>query len=140
MKNSVDILIIDDDELSSKILISQLSKNKYIIQRAKNGTDALELVEISRPRIILLDIQMEGMSGIEVLKKIRENYTASELPIVMISTISDRDTVFHCIAAGANDFLLKPIDQRVARSRIEAHLSKRKHFFYLKKTNQFLKR
>lgn len=105
MKN---ILIVDDNELNITILLNLLSK-KYDVTVALNGTDALETIDEEEvPHLIILDIVMAGMSGIDVCKKIKSSERTKHIPIIFLtaSHILEDDAY----SVGANDFIGKPFN------------------------------
>ncbi|MFD2098192.1 tetratricopeptide repeat protein [Flagellimonas iocasae] len=118
------ILIVDDEPVNRRVLENHLSMAGYHIVEANNGKEALKLIgEDSDFSMILLDIMMPGMSGYEVCEKIREQYSTSDLPIILLTaknTVNDLVTGFN---AGANDYLTKPFSKGELLSRIKTHLN-----------------
>ena len=102
------ILIVDDEPFNLDVLEQELTEFGYRIARANDGTRALELVQNSRPNLVLLDYQMAGMNGIEVLRAIRQN--DNDLPVVIITAHGSIERAVEAIKAGADDFITKPFD------------------------------
>ncbi len=118
------ILIVDDEPVNRRVLENHLSMAGYSIVEANNGKEALKLIgEETDFSMILLDIMMPGMSGYEVCEKIREHYSTSDLPIILLTaknTVNDLVTGFN---SGANDYLTKPFSKGELLSRIKTHLN-----------------
>ena len=90
---------------------------------AESGLSALALVEQSAFDLILLDVEMPGMSGLDVLSKLRYRHSRTELPVIMVTARTAGDDVVEALVFGANDYVTKPIDFPVALARIETHLA-----------------
>lgn len=118
------ILIVDDEPVNRRVLENHLSMAGYNIVEANNGREALKLIrEDTDFNLVLLDIMMPGMSGYEVCEKIREDYSTSDLPIILLTaknTVNDLVTGFN---SGANDYLTKPFSKGELLSRIKTHLN-----------------
>ncbi len=104
------ILVVDDEMAIREVLIEFLSEHGYAATGAENGREALQMVRTIRPQIILLDIAMPGMNGIETLKKLRQEYPAAA--VIMISGHADNDMALQALDLGAYDFIQKPLDFR----------------------------
>jgi DNA-binding NtrC family response regulator len=102
------ILIVDDEPFNLDLLEQELTDLGYAIERASNGAQALELVEKTSPDLVLLDYQMPGMNGTEVLRAIRQDQ--KELPVVIITAHGSIERAVEAIKAGADDFITKPFD------------------------------
>ena len=99
------ILIIDDEE-SIRVSLEGILKNKYHTKTAQNGLIALEMLQNHHYDLILTDIMMDDMTGIELLKKTKENFP--EIPVVLMTGYSSLDTAVKAIRLGASDYLIKP--------------------------------
>jgi DNA-binding NtrC family response regulator len=102
------ILLVDDEPFNLDLLEQELTELGYSIELASNGAQALKLVEKARPDLVLLDYQMPGMNGIEVLRAIRQ--TDNDLPVVIITAHGSIERAVEAIKAGADDFITKPFD------------------------------
>ncbi len=120
------VLVVDDDERNRLLLGDLLASRGYRILTAENGEEALRLVKEEDPDVVLLDIMMPGVDGIEVCRRIRRNEETALLPVIMVTALAEREPRVRSIEAGADDFLTKPIDpaEVVLRVRNAAH---RKH-------------
>ena len=104
------ILVADDEAAIREVLIEFLSDHGYAATGAENGREALQRVKTIRPQIILLDIAMPGMNGIETLKRLRQEFPSAA--VIMISGHADNDMALQALDLGAYDFIQKPLDFR----------------------------
>ncbi|MFH1202064.1 MAG: response regulator [Candidatus Omnitrophota bacterium] len=102
------ILIVDDEKPICDMLEKFLAKKGYEASSVQSGEQALIKVKEERPHIVLLDIRMPGMGGIEALKRIRE--IDKEVGIVMITAVKEEKTGNKCLELGAYDYIIKPLD------------------------------
>lgn len=131
------ILVVDDDPQSLKISRVALEHEGYIVQTADSGEKALELSGSFRPHLILLDVSMPGLNGLETLRKIRdkESYTA----VIFLSGKSSPEDVISGLDAGANDYIRKPFDVTELLARVRAQLRIKDLNDRLKSANDRLK-
>lgn len=108
LKKDKRILIVDDEDLNRKLLKSLLKD--YTTYEATNGQEAVDMVLSINPDLILMDIMMPVMDGLEATKRLKENPYTNRIPIVIITGIQDTNLRIEGLKSGANDFLLKPID------------------------------
>ncbi|NEO69251.1 ATP-binding protein [Moorena sp. SIO3H5] len=117
------ILIVDDEPVNLQVLVNHLSLHNYNITQAVNGLDAFtKICQGCRPDLILLDIMMPKMTGYEFCKKIREQFLPNELPVVLLTAKNQISDLVAGFAAGANDYLTKPISKNELLARIKTHL------------------
>lgn len=114
-----DILVVDDAPQNVRLLEAVLTSSGYSVRAASSGSEALEQLTREPPDLVLLDIQMPGMNGYEVCRRIRENPATQFLPVVMV-TSSDTEVRFNAIEAGADDFIVKPFDQQELLARVRS--------------------
>ncbi|HEY6360956.1 MAG TPA: EAL domain-containing protein [Vicinamibacterales bacterium] len=119
------LLVVDDNEMNRDMLSRRLERRGYAVIVVEDGKRALEVIDTQQVSLVLLDIEMPGISGIEVLKTLRERYSAAELPIIMVTARQQSEDVVEALGLGANDYVSKPINFAVAMARIEAQLSRR---------------
>ena len=117
MDNKPLILAVDDISVNLTLLRSQLRFSDYDIITASSGQEALDLIESARPDAVLLDIMMPDMDGFEVLEAIRNNPATEELPVIMLTSLSEFEHHAHATMKGANGYLTKPL---VTNQLIEA--------------------
>lgn len=104
------LLIVDDEEPVREVLGEYFSSQGYQVDTASSGTEALERVQRQRPDLVLLDVRMPGLDGVEVLKKLRE--VDGRLPVVMITANEDVALARSMLSIGAFDYVAKPFDFR----------------------------
>lgn len=124
-KSSPHLLVVDDENLSRGLTTLQLSRMGYRVSQAPSGEYALDLIAERPIDLVLLDIDMPDMNGLEVLDHIRRKTSALELPVIMASADDQAASVVDALNRGANDYLVKPINIQVAAARIHAQLSLR---------------
>lgn len=118
------ILIVEDEELNRDLLTKKLQDEGHSVSSCVCGLDALELLKIERFDIILLDIMLPDINGIQILEEIRNNPALDDTHVMMVSASDDRETVMKCIEAGATDYIAKPFSMHIVTSRINRCLKK----------------
>ena len=119
----VKILIVDDEAVNIQVLANNLLVEKYALAKASSGREALAILDRGyKPDLILLDLMMPRMTGYEVCEKIREKFTAIEVPIVMLTAKNQVSDLVQGFNAGANDFLTKPFVKNELLARIKTHI------------------
>ncbi len=113
------VLVVDDLQQNVRLLEAVLGSNGYDVRSASSGPDALERVREDVPDIVLLDIQMPGMNGYEVCRRLREDPATQFLPVVMV-TSSDQEVRVNAIEAGADDFIIKPFNKQELLARVRS--------------------
>lgn len=116
------LLIVDDNAMNRDMLARRLEREGYNITTADGGRQALELVDKEDFDLILLDILMPDMDGYEVLEKLKNIETTKEIPVIMLTAVNEVESVKHCIDLGAEDYLIKPFNAVLLKSRIAATL------------------
>lgn len=125
------LLVVDDNDLNREMLTRRLVRKGFEVVMAANGYEAMDEVEKSPFDLILLDIMMPGVTGLEVLEILRKRHSAAELPIIMATAKTQSEDVVAALNLGANDYVTKPIDFNVLLARVDTHL-KLKNLFKLK--------
>jgi diguanylate cyclase (GGDEF)-like protein/PAS domain S-box-containing protein len=118
------ILIVDDHPANVEMLEEALGDD-YILSTASSGQDALRQVDAVQPDLMLLDIMLPDMDGFSVLRTLRQMYSASALPIIMVTTKHDPTEIVNALSMGANDYITTPIDFPVALARIRTELCRK---------------
>jgi sigma-B regulation protein RsbU (phosphoserine phosphatase) len=119
------ILAVDDTPTNISLLAGLLGE-QYKVKAATNGAKALELAAANPPDLILLDIMMPGLSGYDVLERLRGDPRLRHIPVIMISAVDEIESVIRCIELGAEDYLPKPFNPTLLRTRVGASLEKKK--------------
>jgi serine/threonine protein kinase/CheY-like chemotaxis protein len=117
------VLVVDDIEDNRDLLTRRLNRKGFNASSAEDGESALELLDKEQFDIVLLDWMMPGMSGLEVLEKIRAKFGKTELPVLMATAKAESDNVVEALQIGANDYVTKPIDFPVLLARLQVQLS-----------------
>ncbi|MGH8354620.1 MAG: putative bifunctional diguanylate cyclase/phosphodiesterase, partial [Pseudomonas sp.] len=117
------LLVVDDQETNREIFSRRLERQGYSVLLAASGREALALVAAEPPDLVLLDIMMPDMDGLEVLARLRERHSLQELPIIMVTARSQSEVIVDALARGANDYLVKPFDFAVALARVRTQLA-----------------
>ena len=119
-------LVVDDVEENRDILVRRLRRLGVVdVEQAVNGRDALERLAERNFDLVLLDIMMPEMNGYEVLDVLRRDGRTHELPVLVISALSEIDAVARCLEQGAEDFIFKPFNPTILRARVLASLEKK---------------
>lgn len=116
------IIMIVDDEVSNIEMIGAVLEDSYEICFARSGEDALRLAETARPDLILLDIVMPGMDGYEVCRRLKDAASLAEVPVIFTTGLYEPEDEVSGFAAGAIDYVIKPIQPLVLQSRVRNHL------------------
>jgi two-component system, sensor histidine kinase ChiS len=120
------LLVVDDVEANRDVLSRRLTLQGYTVATAENGRVALEKLREASFDLVLLDILMPEMDGYEVLQRLKADEAFREIPVIMISALSELDSAVRCIEMGAEDYLPKPFNPTLLRARIGACLVKKR--------------
>ena len=120
------ILVVDDNEANRDLLSRRLVREGYRVTAAESGAAALALTTAEDFDLVLLDLMMPGMSGFEVLCRLKADAGTRHVPVIMISALDELDSTVRCIEAGAEDYLPKPFNPVLLRARIGASLEKKR--------------
>jgi diguanylate cyclase (GGDEF)-like protein/PAS domain S-box-containing protein len=123
MSRPASLLVIDDHEPNRDVLSRRLARQGYLVTTAEDGPKALALVDAAPYDLVLLDVEMPGMTGLDVLIRLRETHSSTALPIIMVTARTRGTDIVEALRLGANDYVTKPIDFAVALARIETHLA-----------------
>jgi sigma-B regulation protein RsbU (phosphoserine phosphatase) len=135
-----EILVVDDDALSRRVLAQLLTAAGYKCRVCKNGSEALEIVHAAPPSLLLLDFDMPGPNGAEVLRRLRSDHNpaVAQIPAIMLTAHGSEESEVSCLQAGADDFVTKPVNAAVLRARIETQLRLRSMRRQLERQNNEL--
>lgn len=122
MNSSFSLLVVDDNEMNRDLLARRLQRQGYQVAIAEDGYQALTKIEQQHYDMVLLDIMMPGINGLEVLENLRKSYSSLELPIIMVTAKDQSDDIVGALRLGANDYVTKPLDFQVVLARVQTHL------------------
>lgn len=120
------LLVVDDEPLNLQILKQILLRQGYTVQTALNGREALQQIQSQAPDLVLLDIVMPDLSGMEVLKEIRKSHSAITLPVIMLTAKGESEDIVEALNHGANEYITKPVDIPGVLSKIQGLLVSKK--------------
>jgi diguanylate cyclase (GGDEF)-like protein/PAS domain S-box-containing protein len=116
------ILVVDDELIAREILAYLLEAHQYQLLQAEDGPQALAILEQQPPDIVLLDLTLPGMDGLEVLRRLRQRYLPTQLPVIMVTGNDQSGSIVKAFEIGANDYVTKPIDPPVILARIATQI------------------
>ena len=120
------LLIVDDISDNRTILTRRFQRRGFDVVEAECGLTAIELIHKQSFDLVLLDVMMPGMDGIETLKRIRSQNSASALPVIMVTAKSESTNIVDALELGANDYVTKPVDFAVALARVNTQISRKR--------------
>lgn len=104
------LLVVDDNDDNRDMLARRLKRRGYQVDAAGSGAKALDAIDQTRYSLILLDVMMPGVNGLEVLQYVRKRFSKSQLPVLMATARSDSEDVVEALRLGANDYVIKPLN------------------------------
>ncbi|MEZ5287730.1 MAG: EAL domain-containing protein [Vicinamibacterales bacterium] len=125
MTADLPILLVDDEAANRDVFSRRLGKRGYKVVTAASGPEALEQLARDAFAAVLLDVQMPGMGGLEVLHQVRLKWSAAEVPVVMVTARDQSEDIVTALEMGANDYITKPIDFPVALARLRTQLARK---------------
>ncbi len=120
------ILIVEDDEDIQQLVSYNLLKAGFNVTCAENGNQSLELFETETPDLVILDLMLPGINGLEVCRTIRQNPAQWETPIIMLTAKGEEEDIVKGLEYGADDYMTKPFSPKVLIARIKAQLRRKK--------------
>jgi serine phosphatase RsbU (regulator of sigma subunit) len=120
------LLVVDDNEMNRDLLSRRLRQQGHTVSVAENGRQALEKIAAEELDLVMLDIMMPELDGYQVLEKLRADGTLERLPVIMISAVTEIESVVRCIEMGATDYLPKPFNTVLLKARVGATLEKKR--------------
>ena len=119
------VLIADDNEQNRELLEAYLTDEGHEILMSVDGQDTLDVVAAKQPDLILLDIMMPKLSGYEVCQRLKRDVKSKDIPVLMVTALKDSGDIERAVAAGADDFLSKPVHRLELVSRVRSLLKVR---------------
>jgi two-component system, cell cycle response regulator len=123
MRSAGHLLVVDDERFNRLVLSRALIQQGYTVETAENGFQALSVLRCKAFDVVLLDVLMPELDGIETLERIKAEPGLSHIPVIVISALDDLDSVVRCIELGAVDYLPKPFKAALLSARISASLA-----------------
>ncbi len=123
MNKSTHILVVEDEPLSRDMLVRRLQSRSFSAFGVENAEAALDFIDNNPVDLILMDNDLPVMSGIDTVRHLRRNWSHDSLPIIMVSAMVDSDDVVEGLQAGANDYVMKPVNFSVLMARIQTALA-----------------
>ena len=120
------LLVVDDIGDNRSILKRRFESRGFDVTEAESGHAAIELIESNAFDLVLLDVMMPGIDGLETLRRIRSRKSASALPVIMVTAKSESGNIVEALEQGANDYVTKPVDFAVALARVNTQISRRR--------------
>jgi sigma-B regulation protein RsbU (phosphoserine phosphatase) len=120
------VLVVDDEELNCDLLARCLDARGYEAVTVTGGREALQALAASPFDVILLDVTMPGVNGLEVLRRVRQAHSATDLPVIMTTARDASDDIVAALGLGANDYVTKPMDVSVLMARVDTQLALRR--------------
>jgi len=120
------LLVVDDIEANRDLLARRLRQMGHVVETAGNGREALERMRAEAFDLVLLDVMMPEMDGLEVLEELRADDALRMIPVLMVSAVQEIESVVHCIERGATDYLPKPFNVVLLKARVESSLEKKR--------------
>ena len=134
------ILVVDDNEMNRDMLARRLERTGYKVDTADGGHSGLEMILSGKYGLVMLDIMMPDIDGLTVLKRTREFYSRSELPVIMATARDEGSDLAEALSLGANDYVTKPLDFKVVRARVESVLGYAQAVSELTRVNERMNR
>lgn len=120
------ILIVEDEEDVAELLRFNLQKNGYLTEIAGTGTQGLHKAQTQLPDVVLLDLMLPEMDGLEICKHLKKDPTTSEIPVIMLTAKGSEEDIVKGLEMGADDYITKPFSPKVLMARLKTVLRRRK--------------
>ncbi|MGB8400276.1 putative bifunctional diguanylate cyclase/phosphodiesterase [Bradyrhizobium sp.] len=134
------LLIVDDIGDNRSVLTRRFQRRGFEVVEAESGLAAIELINKEPFDLVLLDVMMPGIDGIETLRRIRSQKSPSALPVIMVTAKSESDNIVDALDLGANDYVTKPVDFAVALARVNTQISRKRAEQHVLAMNDELRR
>jgi CheY-like chemotaxis protein len=122
-RGSGKVLVVEDNVINQKVVTALLTKRGYKVEVARDGEEALRLIELEQPSLVLMDVQMPVLDGLEATRRIRRDPQYRDLPIVAMTAHAMNGDRERCLRAGMNDYVAKPVHPDHLLSTVETFLS-----------------
>jgi adenylate cyclase len=122
----ITVLIVEDDEIVRESLSTLIEHLRFSCRAACNGAEAMEMLELYPFDLVLLDLAMPDVDGYQVLQRIKSDLAMRQVPVIVLSGLSDVDVIIRCVELGADDYLIKPVNFTLLKARIFKSLEHKK--------------
>ncbi len=122
--NQYSVLVVDDNEMNRDLFTRRLERQGYQVTVAVDGLQALEVLDHADFDLVLLDIMLPVMNGYQVLEHLKADESLSQVPVIIATSLDEADGKARCMALGADDYLTKPINPGMLKSRISDCLAR----------------
>jgi excisionase family DNA binding protein len=116
------VMVVDDDDLVREMLVTALEESGYRVVGVRDGPSALDVMTRTVPSLILLDVVMPGMDGLEVLQRVRDNPRTAHVPVAFLTGRAESEDRLRAIRQGGDDYIVKPVRLDELCARVEMHL------------------
>src|SRR5690554_2469221 len=113
MREDPVVLVVEDEPDIRELMSYHLTKEGYVVLQAEHGREALQILKAEQPQLVLLDLMLPELSGIEVLKTIRYTWAMTDLPVIIVSARTDESDIIMGLELGADNYLSKPFSPKV---------------------------
>ncbi|MCB1644930.1 MAG: response regulator [Pseudomonadales bacterium] len=120
--NNKPVILVVDDQTTVVRVMGRILADNYVVHVATDGERALQIAEERQPDLILLDMVMPGMSGIEVCQKLKANPATAQIPVIFVTSMDDKHHEASGFKAGAVDYISKPPSDEIVNARVSVHL------------------
>ena len=117
--SGIDILVVEDSPTQAEELLYTLIQNQFYVRKASNGKEAVSLIGQQKPMLVISDIMMPEMNGYELCQYIKENENLRDIPVILLTSLSDPQDIIRGLESGADNFIMKPFDETYLLSRID---------------------
>jgi class 3 adenylate cyclase len=126
VNRTASLLVVDDNEANRDALSRRLRQHGYGATTAADGLEALTLLPQSNFDLVLLDVEMPELDGIEMLRQMKADRSLCDIPVVMVSGVDEVESIARCIELGADDFITKPFEPRLMKARVRSSLDRKR--------------
>ncbi len=123
--DKLDILVVEDEPDILELLRHVLEKDGHMVRTAETGEEALQKLRMATPQLLLLDLMLPGMDGLELCRRVRQNPDTRDLPVIMLTARGEENDVVAGLNLGADDYITKPFSPRVLMARLQAVIRRR---------------
>lgn len=130
------ILVVDDEPDNFDVIEALLPSHDYLFFYTASGEETLQNIDSIKPDVILLDVMMPGLDGIEVCQRLKASDQWRAIPIIMVTALNSKEDLAHCLKAGADDFISKPVNSVELRARLHSMLRIKQQYEQLQTLNE----